>query len=177
MPKNKGKGGKNRKRGTNKNEPEKRDLNLKEEGQEYGQVIKMLGNGRLEVYCFDGQRRLGVICGKMRKKSWVSNGDVVLVGLRDFQDSKCDVILKYLPDEAKRLQKLKEIPDHIKAPGEEEGETGPKNDHIVFEAGSDDDSDDSDDGMPMQQQTKYDIPDSDDEDEGPADFEGDIDAI
>ena len=38
MPKNKGKGGKNRRRGKNANEEEKRELNLKEDGQEYAQV-------------------------------------------------------------------------------------------------------------------------------------------
>ena len=48
MPKNKGKGGKNRKRGKNENEEEKRELVYKEDGQEYGQVFRMLGNGRLE---------------------------------------------------------------------------------------------------------------------------------
>ena len=48
MPKNKGKGGKNRKRGKNENEEEKRELIYKEDGQEYGQVVKMLGNGRLD---------------------------------------------------------------------------------------------------------------------------------
>jgi hypothetical protein len=53
MPKNKGKGGKNRKRGKNVNvEEEKRELVLKEDGQEYAQVVRMLGNGRLEAQCF-----------------------------------------------------------------------------------------------------------------------------
>lgn len=32
----------------------------------------MLGNGRCEVYCFDGKNRLAHIRGKMRKKVWVS---------------------------------------------------------------------------------------------------------
>lgn len=54
MPKNKGKGGKNRRRGKNENETEKRELIFKEDGQEYAQVTKMLGNGRLEAMCFDG---------------------------------------------------------------------------------------------------------------------------
>jgi translation initiation factor 1A len=36
------------------------------------QVIRMLGNGRLEGHCFDGQTRLCHIRGKMRKKVWVS---------------------------------------------------------------------------------------------------------
>ena len=35
---------------------------------EYAQVLKMLGNGRLEAQCFDGQRRLAIIRGKLRKK-------------------------------------------------------------------------------------------------------------
>jgi len=38
----------------------------------YGQVIKMLGNGRLEAHCFDGKKRLCHIRGKMRKKVWVN---------------------------------------------------------------------------------------------------------
>jgi hypothetical protein len=39
MPKNKGKGGKNRKRGKNEADDEKRELVFKEDGQEYAQVI------------------------------------------------------------------------------------------------------------------------------------------
>ncbi len=56
MPKAKGNGGKNRRRGKAGGEnEEKRELTLKEEGQEYAQVVRMLGNGRLEGFCFDGQ--------------------------------------------------------------------------------------------------------------------------
>lgn len=73
MPKNKGKGGKNRRRGKNENETEKRELVFKEDGQEYAQVTKMLGNGRLEAMCFDGTKRLCHIRGKLRKK--VSEND------------------------------------------------------------------------------------------------------
>lgn len=63
-----GKGGKNRRRGKNENEAEKRELIFKEDGQEYAQVTKMLGNGRLEAMCFDGVKRLCHIRGKLRKK-------------------------------------------------------------------------------------------------------------
>ena len=41
---------------------------FKEDGQEYAQVVKMLGNGRLEAFCFDGERRMCHIRGKLRKK-------------------------------------------------------------------------------------------------------------
>jgi len=104
MPKNKGKGGKNRRRGKNQGEI-KRELITKGNGQEYAQVIRMLGNGRLEAYCFDGKKRLCHIRGKMRKRVWVNQGDIILVGLRDFQDGKADVVLKYNADEARALKK------------------------------------------------------------------------
>ena len=41
---------------------------FREDGQEYAQVTKMLGNGRLEVQCFDSEKWLAHIRGKMRKK-------------------------------------------------------------------------------------------------------------
>ena len=39
---------------------------------EYAQVLRMLGNGRLEATCIDGLKRLCHIRGKMRKKVWVN---------------------------------------------------------------------------------------------------------
>jgi len=55
MGKNHGAGGNKRKKGKNVIE-EKRELLLKEPGQEYAQVIRMLGNGRLDAFCFDGKK-------------------------------------------------------------------------------------------------------------------------
>merc|ERR1711937_161656 len=104
---------KNRRRGKNEGE-EKRELIFKEDGQEYAQVIRMLGNGRLDAQCIDGVKRLCHIRGKMRKKVWVSTGDIILVGLRDFQDEKADVILKYNADEARSLKAYGELPDTIR---------------------------------------------------------------
>merc|ERR1711937_1001320 len=94
---------KNRRRGKNEGE-EKRELIFKEDGQEYAQVVRMLGNGRLEAMCIDGKTRLCHIRGKMRKKVWISIGAIVLLGLRDYQDQKADVILKYTADEARSLK-------------------------------------------------------------------------
>jgi len=130
MPKNKGKGGKNRRRGKNENETEKRELVFKEDGQEYAQVIKMLGNGRLEALCFDGIKRLCHIRGKLRKKVWINQGDIILVGLRDYQDAKADVILKYNPDEARNLKSYGELPESAKI-----------NDTVTFNDEEDDDVD------------------------------------
>ena len=74
----------------------------------------MLGNGRLEAMCFDGQKRLCHIRGKLRKKVWINTADIILIGLRDFQDEKADVILKYTPNEARQLKSRGEIPENGK---------------------------------------------------------------
>ena len=80
----------------------------------YAQVMKMLGNGRLEAICLkDNQKRLCHIRGKLRKKVWINTTDVILIGLRDFQDDKADVILKYTSDEARQLKLKGEIPEHV----------------------------------------------------------------
>ncbi|XP_065837730.1 eukaryotic translation initiation factor 1A, Y-chromosomal-like [Oscarella lobularis] len=144
MPKNKGKGGKNRRRGKNENESEKRELVFKEHGQEYAQVTKMLGNGRLEALCFDGVKRLCHIRGKLRKKVWISQGDVVLIGLRDYQDSKADVIMKYTTDEARNLKTYGELPEHAKINETEMFGEGEDED-VAFEMGYQEDLDSEDD--------------------------------
>jgi translation initiation factor 1A len=71
----------------------------------------MLGNGRLEAQCFDGEKRLAHIRGKMRKKVWIAQGDIILLSLREYQDEKADVILKYTNDEARALKAAGEIPE------------------------------------------------------------------
>jgi len=142
MPKNKGKGGKNRRRGKNEGET-KRELVFKEDGQEYAQVLRMLGNGRLEAQLFDDQRRnvLAHIRGKLRKKVWVNQGDIILLSLRDFQVDKADVLLRYTPDEARQLKSYGELPESAKINESAIGEDG-EDDELGYEfAGSDDEVD------------------------------------
>nr|XP_051698239.1 eukaryotic translation initiation factor 1A, X-chromosomal-like isoform X1 [Oryctolagus cuniculus] len=107
---------------------------------EYAQVIKMLGNGRLEAMCFDGVKRLCHIRGKLRKKVWINTSDIILIGLREYQDNKADVILKYNADEARSLKAYGELPEHAKI--NETDTFGPGDaDEIQFDDIGDDDED------------------------------------
>ena len=139
-------GGKNRRRGKNENDKEKRELDFKEEGQEYAQVLKMLGNGRLEALCFDGSKRLAHIRGKLRKKVWINQGDIILLSLRDYQDGKGDVILKYSADEARSLKAYGELPESAKINETDTyGQDGGENCGFEFDedrSGSEDESED-----------------------------------
>ncbi|CAF2095624.1 unnamed protein product [Brassica napus] len=116
MPKNKGKGGKNIKRGKKEADDDKREIIFKEDGQEYAIVLRMCGNGRCEAKCIDGITRMCHIRGKMHKKVWISAGDVILVGLRmDMDnDTKADIIHKYTPDEARFLKSCDELPRDLR---------------------------------------------------------------
>lgn len=89
----------------------KRPLQFREDGQEYVEVIKMLGGARFTGKCFDGKERLCIIRGSMsgRRKIWIKVGDICLVSLREWQDDKCDVILKYEKTEVKSLIAYGEI--------------------------------------------------------------------
>jgi len=51
---------------------------------------------------------------QMRKKVWINTGDIVLVGLRDYQMEKADVILKYNAEEARNLKSYGELPESAK---------------------------------------------------------------
>merc|ERR1719483_1526498 len=64
--------------------------------------------------CFDGVKRLCHIRGKLRKKVWINQSDIILVGLRDYQDARADVILKYSADEARNLKSYGEFPETVK---------------------------------------------------------------
>ena len=46
----------------------------------------MLGDGRVALSCYDGVARQGLIRGTMRRRVWISTGDIVLIGLREFQE-------------------------------------------------------------------------------------------
>jgi translation initiation factor 1A len=88
---------------------EKRQLFLKEQGQDYGVITKKFGNGRYEVVINKGETKiLGILRGSMTKqkrKHWVDIDSVVLVSLRDYQDNKVDIFHVYDKDEVRTLQK------------------------------------------------------------------------
>ena len=111
---------------------------------EYAQVIKMLGNGRLEALCFDGEKRLAHIRGKLRKKVWINQGDIILLSLRDYQDEKGDVILKYSADEARSLKAYGELPETAKINETDTYGHEGVDDNVEFDEDRDNSSDEKD---------------------------------
>lgn len=103
-------GGKKHKRKKNTTFTINRQLEFKEDGQEYGIIEALLGSKRCTVKLVDGTKVLGIIRGNMKKgSSRVNKDDIVLVSLREFQDSKVDIIHVYLLHEVKSLIAYEEL--------------------------------------------------------------------
>lgn len=114
MPKNKGKGGKSYRSGKKFSEDSKRELVTKSEGLEYGVITTVLGGAKVQVQVFgENSPKLGYIRGPIYKREWLVKDDIVLISLRDFEPSKCDIVWKYKDDEIKQLQKMREIPSEL----------------------------------------------------------------
>lgn len=77
----------------------------KENGEVLAIVESMLGANRVRLRCMDGVVRMGRIPGSMKKKTWVREGDIVIVIPWDFQDSKADVIWKYTRPQVNWLER------------------------------------------------------------------------
>jgi len=71
-----------------------------------GVAVKLLGFDRIMVKCQDGHERLCRIRGKMKRRVWIREGDIVLVSPWDFQsDKKGDLIWRYTKAQAEILRK------------------------------------------------------------------------
>jgi translation initiation factor 1A len=77
----------------------------KNEREVLGTVTNLLGGSRVTVRCMDGMTRMCRIRGKMKKRTWVREGDIVIVVPWDFQDEKGDIIWRYTGPQADWLQK------------------------------------------------------------------------
>jgi translation initiation factor 1A len=71
-----------------------------------GVATKLLGYDRVLVKCQDGHERLCRIRGKMKRRVWIRQGDVVLVSPWDFQsDKRGDLFWRYTKAQAEILRR------------------------------------------------------------------------
>lgn len=62
-----------------------------------GIIEQRVGGARMIVRCLDGKARNCRVPGRMKRKLWLREGDVVIVEPWEFDDEKGDVIFKYTP--------------------------------------------------------------------------------
>lgn len=82
----------------------------KERGEMFAIAEQLLGASKIRVVCADGQTRLGRIPGKLRRRMWIREGDLLIVVPWEFQDEKANVVWRYTKTQATYLSRQGRIP-------------------------------------------------------------------
>jgi translation initiation factor 1A len=86
-------------------------LPYKPKGEMFAVAETFQGGSRLQLICEDGERRMGRIPGKLRRRMWVRENDLLIVVPWSFQDSKADVKFRYTPTQTSNLKRSGKIPE------------------------------------------------------------------
>jgi translation initiation factor 1A len=79
-------------------------------GEVFGIASQLLGAARIRVMCEDTISRMGRITGKMKKKMWIREGDLLIVRPWGFQEGKADILFRYSRTQAQYLGRRNILP-------------------------------------------------------------------
>jgi len=85
------------------------------EGEVLCVVERVVGADHVLIRCLDNPEltRDGRIPGKLRRRVWIREGDIVIAAVWDFQPRKADIVYRYSRDELKRLLAKGLLPKEI----------------------------------------------------------------
>ena len=87
-----------------KNEGNLENMVLPTANDVLGTAAKMLGAERILVKCQDGKERVCRVRGKLKRRVWIREGDVVLISPWDFQsDTRGDIFWRYRKNQVEWL--------------------------------------------------------------------------
>jgi translation initiation factor 1A len=72
-------------------------VRLPRQNEILGIIEQRVGGIRMLVRCADGKTRNCRVAGRLKKKLWLREGDVVLIELWEFDKDRGDIIFKYTP--------------------------------------------------------------------------------
>jgi translation initiation factor 1A len=97
-----------------KSESELKKIRLPEEGELFGRVLKILGGDQLLVKCVDGITRRGRIRGKLRRRIWIRENDIVIIAPWDFKPTeRGDILWRFTLPQADWLKQQDHIPKDL----------------------------------------------------------------
>jgi translation initiation factor 1A len=87
---------------------------------------QMLGGRRVRAICEDGEVRIARIPGKMRRRQWVREEDLIVVQPWEYQDDRANVITRYSKTQAMYLSRKGQLPGIVDVfgSGEEAADIG-----------------------------------------------------
>ncbi|MGC2289161.1 MAG: translation initiation factor eIF-1A [Thermoplasmata archaeon] len=93
-------------------------LPRRDRGEIFGVASQLMGAARIRVMCEDNIPRMGRITGKMKKKMWVREGDLLILRPWGFQEGKCDILFRYSRTQATYLARRDLLPASVNVFGE-----------------------------------------------------------
>jgi translation initiation factor 1A len=81
-----------------------KELVTPQKGELLGRVIKLVGGDNIIVRCTDGKIRTCRIRGKIKRRMWIRDNDLVLIAPWDFQSDKADIVWRYITAHADKLE-------------------------------------------------------------------------
>jgi translation initiation factor 1A len=91
---------------------------------------QILGGRRVRSICEDGETRLSRIPGKMRRRQWVREGDLIVVQPWEFQDEKANVCMRYTKTQSLYLSRKGVLPEIVDLFGMSQDEDIPETEEI-----------------------------------------------
>jgi translation initiation factor 1A len=88
-------------------------LPRRDRGEIFGVASQLLGAARIRVMCEDNVSRMGRITGKMKKKMWIREGDLLVVRPWGFQEGKADILFRYSRTQATYLARRSLLPPSV----------------------------------------------------------------
>lgn len=76
-----------------------------------GILEQRYGATRMLIKCFDGKSRNCRVPGRLKRKLWLREGDVVIVEPWEFDDTRGDILFKYFPAQIQWLKRKGYIKD------------------------------------------------------------------
>jgi translation initiation factor IF-1 len=141
---------------------------LADEGQEYAQIVRKLGDKRFDMILQDtAKKAVGRARGALKGWQDIKSDDIVLVSGRDFRNSEeeryveqtYDILGYYTKEQVRKLVKLGKIRSY--AFENSKSENHPANSNVVFvgadETDSDEDGESSDSVVELKQNRNFDI--------------------
>jgi translation initiation factor 1A len=93
-----------------------RRVRLPKKEEVLGVIEQRVGGSRMIIKCVDGKSRNCRVPGRLRRRLWLREGDIVIVKPWEYDNEKGDVLYKYNPSQVHWLKKkghLKKIQDEF----------------------------------------------------------------
>jgi translation initiation factor 1A len=95
-----------------KSESALKEIRLPEGEEElFGRVLKILGGENVLVKCTDGVTRRGRIRGKLKRRVWIRDNDIVIIAPWDFKNNEMgDIVWRFTLPQVEWLKENGHIP-------------------------------------------------------------------